>query len=583
MKTHKTKKIQRTGLQAPVVYSHPDNNIHKQWFDLFMKNIVEVKLIRMGAIGVALEITSSLSPYKKNGKVVNKILLKLWNMIFIESQKNKFKNAVNNSEMTQEQFNEEIERMGLFEKEVETQNEFYSKTISKSLDDSLCPKIVYYSDEYCPNGTFLKDFKFDNILHGGKTKIIAMEFMDSYETLETIFEVATFEQKCLYLAMTMYTLIRFTYLTGKRHCDEHMGNIMIDKNVEYFPGKLGKAILIDFGSTEDMNPTDFNLFLLSYKEKDVGKLIDILKNGKNCFSSHIKDLIHGIETNDSETKDSDEWKTLTPFQNWVNEVYELIDSRGEFEDNTRSKITNEITDVEIPPPEMNEIPDEKCRKNCGWSFNKTKCLTKCKTGLKHLEKETEFIELATLHKKFCEYNGYNCWSRRNFRPNKCKIKCALNFKKLEYAKFIAHLYSKNPPFLCNKLFVQFIENSESINELRDLLNKEIKRLYELFGATAIQHAPNGLTTKDIILFDSLLKNFVHSDYSENIKVLKEDIEQAKRDMNCVNSVKPDMENLEENPLVKSAIEGLDALNLGGFKSKKRKGKRKRKTKRFSNK
>lgn len=65
MKTPKTKKIQRAGLQAPVVYSHPDNDIHKQWFDLFMKNIVDVKLIGKGAFGVALAITSSLSPYKK--------------------------------------------------------------------------------------------------------------------------------------------------------------------------------------------------------------------------------------------------------------------------------------------------------------------------------------------------------------------------------------------------------------------------------------------------------------------------------------------------------------------------------------
>lgn len=495
----------------------------------------------------------------------------------------------NKGDMTRDEVNEEIRKMGSFEKEVETQIEFYSATISKSLNDCLCPKIVYDSSNYNldeNNSTLTQIFKEELVLYEGTTKIIAMEFMDSYQTLETVFLDADQEQKGLYLAMTMYTLIRFTYLTGKRHCDEHMGNIMIDKNVEYFPGKLGKAILIDFGSTEDMNPTDFNLFLLSYKEKNVGKLIDILINGKNCFRRSIRYLISGIKTNDSETKDSGELKTLTPFQNWVNEVYELIDSRGEFEDNSRSKITNEITDVEIPPPEMNEITDEKCRKKCGWSFNKTKCLTKCKTGLKQAKDDLLLIDIATKNRQLCESKGYNCWSRRNFRPNKCKIKCALNISSkieptLEYAKFIAHLYSKNPPFLCNKLFVQFIENSESINELRDLLNKEINRLYELFGATAIQHAPNGLTTKDILLFDILLKNFKQTDYSENIEELKQKIEQAKRDMDCVNSVKPDMENLEETPLVKSAIEGLDALNLGGFKSKKRKGKRKTKRKKRS--
>lgn len=569
MKTHKTKKIQRAGLQAPVVYSHPDNDIHKQWFDLFMKNITSVQKMPRSAYGVAVLVTSSSSPYKKNGKIVNKLLLKFFKMGFIKQYEKRLEERLNNKSMTQDEVDVEIRKMGSFEKEVETQLEFYSATISKSLNDCLCPKIVYDSSNYTldeNNSTLTQIFKEEPVLYEGTTKIIAMEFMDSYQTLETVLdadqEQKDQEQKNLYLAMTMYTLIRFTYLTGKRHCDEHAGNIMIDKNVEYFPGKLGKAILIDFGSTEDMNPTDFNLFLLSYKEKNVGKLIDILKNGKNCFGTRIKYLISGIETNNSETKD-DEWKTLTPFQNWVNEVYELIDSRGEFEDNSRSKITNEIT-VEIPTPEMNEIPDEKCRKKCAWSFNKTKCLTKCKTSLKHLEKEREFINLATTHKKFCESNGFNCWSRRNFRPNKCKIKCAINFKTLEYAKFIAHLYSNKPRFLCNKLFVQFIENSESINELIHLLNDTKK-----------EHvASHGITNDDKKEFDELLKSFVHSHYSDNIEELKQDIEQAKRDMDCVNSVKPDMENLDK---------GLETLNLGGFKSKKRKGKRKkRKTKRFSN-
>ena len=585
MKTHKTKKIQRAGLQPPVVYSHPDNDIHKQWFDLFMKNIVDVKLIGRGAFGVALAITSSLSPYKKNGKFVNKLLIKFFKMKYIKQFEKGLEEHFNKGDMTRDDVNEEIRKMGSFEKEVETQIEFYSATISKSINDCLCPKIVYDSSNYnldenidenidVNNSTLTQIFKEEQVLYEGTTKIIAMEFMDSYQTLETVFLDADQEQKGLYLAMTMYTLIRFTYLTGKRQCDEHMGNIMIDKNVEYFPGKLGKAILIDFGSTEDMNPTDFNLFLLSYKEKNVGKLIDILINGKNCFRRSIRYLISGIKTNDSETKDSGEWKTLTPFQNWVNEVYELIDSRGEFEDNTRSK----ITDNETSKPDVDNETDEKCRKKCGWSFNKTKCLTKCKTKLKQVNEDMRLIDIATKNRRLCESNGYNCWSRRNFTPNQCKKKCAISLRNLnestkieptlEYAKFIAHLYSKNPSFLCNKLFVQFIENSESINELIHLLNDTKNE----------DVASHGITIDEKKNFDRLLQTFKHSDYSENINVLKQYIEQAKLDMDCVNSVKPDMENLKDST---DLAEGLKNLNLGGFKSKKRK--RKRKTKRFSNK
>ena len=721
MKTHKTKKMQRAGLQAPVVYSHPDNDIHKQWFDLFMKNIDEVKKIGDGAYGVAVLVTSYSSPYKKNGKVVNKILLKLWKMEIVKMLEKRFENAFNNGQMTQDDVNDAIKRMGSFEKEVETQNEFYSKTISKSLDDSLCPKIVYSSEEYYPNDTiltFLKHFMFDNILDEGKTKIIAMEFMDSYETLETIFEVATFEQKCLYLAMTMYTFIRFTYLTGKRHGDEHFRNIMIDTNANYFPGKNGKVILIDFGSSKDMDPLKLQDFFNSYKLQDVEKLISILNlfvltqlyNDMSLFNklslfltkkelvdmannfwttnksfvkklrllnkpflqNTIDNILETLSNEQTDTNNNitlqqllddssldlpDSLKTeilnntnlsnvleiilktkvkrpddslnltgviLTDIEEKILELVtreQLIELLSEISDKFESHYLSNLkkkygdfsyvplydkvkelmvlrknfdsTEVSTTPyseisantPNLDtpnsEITDEKCRKKCGWSFNKTKCLTKCKTNLKKVEDDLRLIGVATKNRRLCESNGYNCWSRRNFTPNQCKKKCAISLRNLnkstkieptlEYAKFIAHLYSKNSTFLCNKLFVQYIENSVSIKELIDLLNRR---------NAVLKH-------EDYLELNKLIGEFNPKENSDNIEDLKQNIERAKKSIDCVNSVKPVMENLKEDSTesgtVENLVEGLDTLNIGGFKSKKRKGKRKRKTKRFSNK
>jgi hypothetical protein len=705
MKTHKTKKIQRAGLQPPVVYSHSDSN--KRWFDLFMENIDEVKVVGKGAYGVAIVVTSSSSQYRKNGQVVDNLLLKLLNMNYIKS----IEQYIKSSEMEEEDKENELKKLDIFDTEVETQNEFYSKTISKSLDDSLCPDIVYSSQNYVPTEKVSKNLpEIVSLLHDGMTKMIAMEFMDSYKTLETVLNFATPEEKCLYLAMSMYTFIRFTYLTGKRHGDEHMGNIMIDTNANYFPGKTGKAILIDFGSAKDMQPQELQLFFDSYKSRDVAKLIsilnvhlvvDIIQNYKiiSLFNAISKDLtkdqllvlantflpqtksfvkklnllnkpflqevlvetfVEGYEKNNEITleellddptlelpdnlqKEILNNKTLSRVltdllhsikkrpnvllrnlagrilttvqqkilpkltkeqlilllneistslsiqsledlqQGWniwheplEYKVKELIESRNEFEDNSRSK----ITDNETPKPDVDNETDEKCIKKCGWSFNKTKCVTKCKTKLKQVNEDMRLIDIATKNRRLCESNGYNCWSRRNFTPNQCKKKCAISLRNLnestkieptlEYAKFIAHLYSKNPTFLCNKLFVQFTENSESINELIHLLN-DIKKE---------DVASHGITNDDKKEFDELLKSFVHSHYSENIEELKQHIEQAKRDMDCV---KPAMENLEEKPFVESVSKGLATLNLGGFKSKKRKGKRKRKTKRFSNK
>lgn len=681
MKRHKTKKIQRAGLQPPVVYSHSDSN--KRWFDLFMENIDEVKVVGKGAYGVAIVVTSSSSQYRKNGQVVDNLLLKLLNMNFIKSLEQNIKSTI----LEEEDKENELKKLDMFDTEVETQIEFYSKTISKSLNDCLCPKIVYSSQNYVPTEEVSKNLpETVTLLHDGMTKMIAMEFMDSYKTLETVLNFATPEEKCLYLAMSMYTFIRFTYLTGKRHGDEHMGNIMIDTNANYFPGKNGKAILIDFGSAKDMQPQELQLFFDSYKSRDVAKLISILNEGQvvdiiqnykkiSLFNAISKDLskeqlldlantflrqtkfvkklnllnkpflqevlvgtldkeydkkneitleellddpslelpdnlqkeilnnktlsrvltvlLHTIEKRSDNllrnlagrilttvqekilpklTKEQlilllNEISTSLPIksledlqQGWNTwhepleyKVKELIESRNEFEDNSRSK----ITDNETSKPEMdNEITDEKCRKKCRWSFNKTKCLTKCKTNLKQVEEDIRLIDIATKNRRLCESNGYNCWSRRNFTPNQCKKKCAISLRNLnestkieptlEYAKFITHLYSNKPTFLCNKLFVQYIENSESIKELIGLLSRR---------NTVLNH-------EDYLELNELIGNFKPENYPDNIKELKQDIEQAKKNMDCVNLY-------SQKDVSDTLSSELEKLTLGGFKRKKR--------------
>ena len=121
------------------------------------------------------------------------------------------------------------------------------------------------------------------------------------------------------------------------------------------------------------------------------------------------------------------------------------------------------------------------------------------------------------------------------------------------------------------MFVQYIENSDSIKELIDLLNRR---------NAVLKH-------EDYLELNKLIGEFNPKENSDNIEDLKQNIERAKKSIDCVNSVKPVMENLKEDSTksgtVENLVEGFDALNLGGFKSKKRKGKRKRKTKRFSNK
>jgi hypothetical protein len=75
--------------------------------------------------------------------------------------------------------------------------------------------------------------------------IIGMECMTGYVTAaDSHFRHAVPAQKIR--GMVLFELFRL-YNLGYLHGDPHMGNFLIDMNYKYFDGRLGRAIIIDFG------------------------------------------------------------------------------------------------------------------------------------------------------------------------------------------------------------------------------------------------------------------------------------------------------------------------------------------------
>ena len=269
----------------------------------------------------------------------------------------------------------------------------------------------------------------------------------------------------LYIEMALYTLIRFIYLTGKIHGDIKGDNIMISTKANYFKGFVGKAILIDFGSSEDMIKEEYNLFL-TYYNNNFELLI--------VFLSKFPDFRALISMNNSK-EESEIWKS----------VYNLLIDRGE--------INPPEQDNKVFTPTLNEVSDEMCKEigyNCNSRFtiSKPKCLEKCKNKLTR----NKFNSIANQHRSICESRGFNCWSFGKLKPNKCKRKCVEALqgrfaeinpieKNQEYEDFVKllYFYSEDPilrKILCNKTIVQIIDNSESIDEMLSLIKDyEIKR------------------------------------------------------------------------------------------------------------
>jgi len=164
-----------------------------------------------------------------------------------------------------------------FNREIYIQNNVYKKSLrdKSSYLEPICPAILYH--EFTTSHSDQHKYWFDKLdvnyfeiletvdsknvpipfwpklLHMG---FIAMEFMDGYETLGKLYSNNDPDLN-KYVIYAKYEIKRLNNL-GFKHNDAHLGNIMINTNINYYSTKeKGKALIIDFGrSTVDMHNTD---------------------------------------------------------------------------------------------------------------------------------------------------------------------------------------------------------------------------------------------------------------------------------------------------------------------------------------
>lgn len=99
-------------------------------------------------------------------------------------------------------------------------------------------------------------------------------------------DVEDIEQKC------RFALIKLALDTGYSHGDHHPGNIMYNNDdTSYFDGRPGRPLLIDFGRSTKIPPTQMNEFKNLCQNKQYFQALDLLCQNPTA-NSYIADPTH---------------------------------------------------------------------------------------------------------------------------------------------------------------------------------------------------------------------------------------------------------------------------------------------------
>ena len=169
----------------------------------------------------------------------------------------------------------ELTSISTFEKEIQLQQDIYKKSFcsTASIFDGICPAIIYYNKAV--NATYitalqnltsfgmsqLEQDKLNEILNvlnnpniPMNISIIYMEMMENYDIATNVFnfvnnQLIPRDNQELYLLYSIQYEFKRLHSFGYLHGDAHFGNIMVNKNYQYFKDFVGRVIIIDFGRT----------------------------------------------------------------------------------------------------------------------------------------------------------------------------------------------------------------------------------------------------------------------------------------------------------------------------------------------
>jgi len=194
----------------------------------------------------------------------------------------------------------EITSRSSFNNEINIQKDVYQASLrnESSYLEPMCPAILYHDfttshDEHNTYWYKKLNSKYFDILDEVNSKnvpipywpkhlhigFIAMEYMDGYQTLGKLTRNSNYNQ---YLIYAKYEIMRLNKL-GFKHNDAHLGNIMINPNINYYSTnkyKKGKALIIDFGRSAYQGNT-INTMERVFTEEPHDEGLRILKNQMN--------------------------------------------------------------------------------------------------------------------------------------------------------------------------------------------------------------------------------------------------------------------------------------------------------------
>uniref|UniRef100_A0A6C0C0W1 Protein kinase domain-containing protein n=1 Tax=viral metagenome TaxID=1070528 RepID=A0A6C0C0W1_9ZZZZ len=194
----------------------------------------------------------------------------------------------------------EITTKSSFNNEINIQKDVYQASLrnESSYLEPMCPAILYHDfttshDEHNTYWYKKLNSKYFEILDKVNSKnvpipywpkhlhigFIAMEYMDGYQTLGKLTKNPNYNQ---YLIYAKYEIMRLNKL-GFKHNDAHLGNIMINPNINYYSTnkyKKGKALIIDFGRSAYQGNT-VNAMERVFTEEPHDEGLRIFKNQMN--------------------------------------------------------------------------------------------------------------------------------------------------------------------------------------------------------------------------------------------------------------------------------------------------------------
>jgi hypothetical protein len=280
---------QKGGLLLPYKKTEESANIFRNFI-----NNSDITFLNRGSQGIVLKATLQ-SPIPQNylqicpddnyGRPVDTILIKVcaisaFDMKFQVDNKGSIMHST---------------KMDEFQNEINIQTDIYLKTVEYL--QPLCPAIVYA--DILPSFTEIVNLLIIkissiplryqlNALKNGNVEfgLIGMEFMKDGKPLHNT------EMNETQLNVCRFSLLELAIKTGYNHNDFHKGNIMIEKNNNYFAGLSMRAVLIDFGRAAKIPPDVLQEIKENVANKQYINAFKLLCSFKSSYS-----LIHNPKYN----------------------------------------------------------------------------------------------------------------------------------------------------------------------------------------------------------------------------------------------------------------------------------------------